>query len=693
MADWATLKVDNGLRKERLSLDNSLLPIVLGGLLARGSIAGVHPFGIAFGAALILNGGRRALFGVIGTVLGILSVTDLTFALEYCLIMALVGIIAPNFRKRKAQGAFLGIITSILTISILMLNLMLTGIQTAEIIKIVLLGVLAGGFTFIFWFGLSNQEAVWRGDFTGEPGVAWLLILVGILSGLQDVQIGPVNAATMVLTFFVLFVAARSGAGSAAGVGAMLGFLPHLSPSTANLMTAGIYGLTGFAAGAFRRFGKIGLTLSFTAVTLMLTVFWREDVVYSQLLSSGLGLLLFLFWPTPEVKRSFLKTKPVPEVETTVTKVKTLAEIFDQIALSCHAAEAEAFEQKPEVPELMNILVERVCKTCPTIGVCWEREFYKTYHYLLNMFALVEREDVKVQDIPVDWKRHCGRTKEMLLGIQFIIEHEKSQEVWRKRVASNREALARQFQSVSQVIGHLAKELNARNNFEPVNTSGIARRRRHFIDVGVAAFVKSGNGLSGDNYASIAFSPVQHAFVLSDGMGVGEAAAKMSATALTLLEQLLSTGFEPEGAIQALNSILVLRSPEESFVTIDMAVFDLETDKVRLIKAGASPSYLRTAQKVQVFSTSSLPAGILNHIEVPVLELEVKDEELLILATDGIEDVLRDGTDWLKVFLEKTNVSSSQELADMIACEARKSSQDNMLDDGVVMVIRKNYMS
>lgn len=96
--------------------------------------------------------------------------------------------------------------------------------------------------------------------------------------------------------------------------------------------------------------------------------------------------------------------------------------------------------------------------------------------------------------------------------------------------------------------------------------------------------------MSGDNYASIAYSTKEHAFVLSDGMGVGENAAKMSATALTLLEQLLTTGFKPEGAIQALNSILVLRSPEESFVTIDMAILDLESTNLKLIKVGASPS-------------------------------------------------------------------------------------------------------
>jgi stage II sporulation protein E len=209
--------------------------------------------------------------------------------------------------------------------------------------------------------------------------------------------------------------------------------------------------------------------------------------------------------------------------------------------------------------------------------------------------------------------------------------------------------------------------------------------------MGVASFTKSGNVMSGDNYASLAFSPTEHAVIVSDGMGVGEGAAKLSATALSLLEQLLNTGFEPEGAIQALNSILVLRSPEESFVTIDMAILDLENNGLRLVKVGACPSYIKGTKGVRVLQTSSLPAGILNHIDIPVLEDELLPEEVLVLVTDGIHDLHKDGVDWLKLYLESLKVTSAQELAQQIVSEARRESLNEMFDDGVVLVIRKKW--
>ena len=693
MAEWATLKLERSVGS-RISIEELFFPLVLGGLLARGSILGLHPFGIAFGAALILRGEKGFLYGLLGILIGTISLRDLSFTFQVVLILASLMLILPAMRKQKNQGAYLVIVTGFIAVIISSVAMSLATPDLYAFLTVALYSVLAGGVSIIFWFALCHQEAIWSGEFQREQGIAWLFILIGLISGLQGIQFMKINIAVVLLSFFVLFVSERYGAGTSAGVGGLLGFLPQLSLSSQNLMDAGIYGLAGFCTGAFRRFGKLGIGTAFIAVMMMLTVFLQQEVIYSQLISSILGLFLFLLLPVTTSKKDFLKPKAIPEIETTVSKVKALAEIFDQVALSYQAAEAEAFDLRPEVSELMNILVERVCHSCPTMDACWNREFYKTYHIFFELFALVENQnEVTVQQLPVEWKRHCGRLKEILLGVQFIIEQEKSQATWRNRLVLKQEALSRQFLNVSHVIGNLAKELHFQHNWEIVKPSNLARRRRHFLDVGVTTFTKTGNSMSGDNYASIAFSTTQQAFILSDGMGVGENAAKLSATALTLLEQLLTTGFEPEGSIQALNSILVMRSPEESFVTIDMLIIDLESTNIKLIKVGASSTYMLVKDGVKSFESSSLPVGILNQIDTPIIDAKMENGDTLILLTDGVRDVLKEGTDWIREFLKGICKEKSQEIADLIAEEARRLSGGTFEDDGVILVIRKNNWS
>lgn len=697
MAEWATLKFDQGLGSGKISMETVFLPLILGGLLARGNILGLYPFGVSFGAALILRGESGLSFGLLGILMGVISLSmtsmiDLSFAVQEIIMLVTLAGILPFVRKKKYAKFYLVILTGLIVALVASLSIIFVKQDLSVFFSIGLQSILTGGFALIFWFALSHKEAIWRGEFQREQGIAWLFILIGVISGFQGVQLLGINFPVVLLSFFTLFVSERYGAGTAAGVGALLGFLPQLTLNTQNLMYAGIYGLAGFCTGVFRRFGKLGIGTSFIAVMMMLSFFIQQEAIFTQLSSSAIGLFLFLLWPGATPRKDFLKPKVIPEVETTVSKVKALAGIFDQIALSYQAAEAETFEVRPEVPELMNVLVERVCHTCPTVDACWKREFYKTYHILFELFGLIENEkDVSLQALPLEWKRHCGRLKEMLLGVQFIMEQEKSQETWRRRLALNQESLSRQFLNVSQVIGHLAKELHTQHNWEEVKPSSLARRRRQFLDVGVSTYTKSGNGMSGDNYASLAFATTQHAFILSDGMGVGENAAKMSATALSLLEQLLTTGFEPEGAVQALNSILVLKSPEESFVTIDMAILDLESVNVKLIKVGASPSFLVSSDGVKKLESSSLPAGILNQIDIPVLELEMQSGETLILLTDGVQDVIKKESDWIQNFLEKITVNKSQEIADLLVQEASRLCGGTMDDDGIILVIRKNY--
>ena len=692
MAEWATLKPNHSLRSGRLNWSMVVLPFVLGCLLARGDILGVHPFGVAYGGALVLRGERGFPYGLLGIVAGTFTLGEGIFSLlQIVLVLAALIVILPHLRKRAHKITYLAGTTCLLSGLAAALAMGFSRPDLMAFLTLTLSSLFVAGAAVIFWFALAHQEAVWRGEFSGEQGIAWLMVLIGVVSGLHGVQVANLSLSVVLISFFIMFAAERLGAGSASGVGLILGFLPQLTFDVQNLMTAGIYGLAGFCTGAFRRFGKAGTGAALFAVTLILTFFLREELIFPQLLSTSLGILMFWALPAPAPRRQHMREKPLGEVEAAVSKVRALADVLDQVALTYQAAEAEVEEVHPAIPDLMNVLVEKVCQTCPSMGVCWEREFYKTYHYLFDMFVLIEKEGrVNAQELPVEWKRHCGRLKEILLGIQLILEKEQTHEAWRRKFASNQESLSRQVKSVSEVIGNFAKELHQRHNWPQQHSSGTVRRHRHFLDVGIAAFAQSGQGISGDSYASLAFAPNLHAFILCDAMGAGEGAAKLSSIAMMHLEQLLETGFEPEGAVQALNSILVLRSPEESFVTIDMAIIDLETDLVKLIKAGAAPSYLCCNGQIEVLSTSSLPAGILNQIDLPIQELEMSGGDILIMVTDGVQDVLKDGTDWLKYFLEEESDGQAQELADRIVQEARRLSGGVMHDDGVVLVIRKN---
>jgi stage II sporulation protein E len=119
-----------------------------------------------------------------------------------------------------------------------------------------------------------------------------------------------------------------------------------------------------------------------------------------------------------------------------------------------------------------------------------------------------------------------------------------------------------------------------------------------------------------------------------------------------------------------------------------MAVLDMEADSARLIKIGAAPTYVLGKDRVETVKTSSLPVGILNDIDIPVIDISFK-EQTLVIVTDGILDVVNKQEDWLKGYLEKTKGLSAQELADKIIEEAMRLSGGSLDDDGVALIIRR----
>jgi stage II sporulation protein E len=116
-------------------------------------------------------------------------------------------------------------------------------------------------------------------------------------------------------------------------------------------------------------------------------------------------------------------------------------------------------------------------------------------------------------------------------------------------------------------------------------------RRLLDLDLGVAQRMKTGNAVSGDSFASV-FLHSRTALILSDGMGSGSRAAKESMATVNLLKRLLESGFDRELAVKTVNATLALRSPEDSFSTVDLAMIDLFSGKADFVKIAAPPSFV-----------------------------------------------------------------------------------------------------
>ncbi len=199
---------------------------------------------------------------------------------------------------------------------------------------------------------------------------------------------------------------------------------------------------------------------------------------------------------------------------------------------------------------------------------------------------------------------------------------------------------------------------------------------------------KAVSGANGDSYRFSYIRGGKYVIALSDGMGKGIRAAKESEAMLELLDSFLRAGFESRMAVKFLNSIMLLKSEEDSFVTMDICIIDLYTGEAEFIKTGAEPSFIIRSNTVDTVKVASLPVGVIAEMEAEIASKTVRDGDVIVMVTDGVET--RDsGSMWVGEFISGIGgESGDSNLAEEILQQAIKQNDGQVKDDMTVLSVR-----
>ena len=216
-------------------------------------------------------------------------------------------------------------------------------------------------------------------------------------------------------------------------------------------------------------------------------------------------------------------------------------------------------------------------------------------------------------------------------------------------------------------------------------------KQRFYIQSGVAKMNKDNSKESGDSFSLLHLKNGYFVAMVSDGMGSGSKAKEGSEETVELLEELLEKGFKKDIAVKLTNSALLLKSNDEFFSTLDICSIDLNTGLSEFAKIGASTSYLLRDGKVETIGSCSLPVGILENIEIDTCERYLFQDDIIVMATDGVSDSIKanlGGDRWLISLLEEMSIKNPQDIADYVLEEARRNYGHYIKDDMTVVAMR-----
>lgn len=214
----------------------------------------------------------------------------------------------------------------------------------------------------------------------------------------------------------------------------------------------------------------------------------------------------------------------------------------------------------------------------------------------------------------------------------------------------------------------------------------IREKEKFSVEHGIARV--SASEKSGDNYRFFKLGCGKYVIALSDGMGTGELASKDSRAIIELLNTFFSAGFDKKVALKLINSIMIMKSENQVFATVDICIIDLYTGEVEFIKTGAEPSYIRNKKGVEIIKASSLPAGIVATAEPETFSKYISDGTTIVMLTDGVESK-EIGNRWIKGFIEDAEDDfGAEELAKNILNKAILDFGGQINDDMTVISVK-----
>ena len=213
-------------------------------------------------------------------------------------------------------------------------------------------------------------------------------------------------------------------------------------------------------------------------------------------------------------------------------------------------------------------------------------------------------------------------------------------------------------------------------------------RKKPYFDAafGVASVKKAGETASGDTHSVIKVDERRFMMALSDGMGSGEYAKRISESTISLLESFYRAKMPSNTVLSTINKLLTF-SKEETFACVDIAVVDLDDGRADIVKIGSPLGFILSGNTVKVLETHSLPLGILDTLHPDAASYELLENDTLLFLSDGITGAFGSTSDLYDV-LKKIPVSNPQQLTDLLLAQALQAYGGVAKDDMTAVAVR-----
>jgi len=208
-----------------------------------------------------------------------------------------------------------------------------------------------------------------------------------------------------------------------------------------------------------------------------------------------------------------------------------------------------------------------------------------------------------------------------------------------------------------------------------------------------AALTRTADGqkILGDSYKILDEEDNKYIMVLSDGMGVGEEANKISSSLVNLFVEMERSGMNPGTVTNMLSSFMQYISKTEKIITVDALTVDLLTGECEFFKIGGAPSFIIRKDSIDIVCCDSLPLGILDRVDFFEQKRMLAPGDIVVTVSDGVVDSKRDVINkefWISGFLKELEMDEPEVIAEELL-EKAIENYGGVVKDDITIIVQK----
>jgi len=397
------------------------------------------------------------------------------------------------------------------------------------------------------------------------------------------------------------------------------------------------------------------------------------------------------FYDSPGQRIRFLMKHKLSECS---SSIKELSEIYSDITPSSakvqHNASFSFFDKA----------TSRLCEKCTNQQKCWLKSYMRTYSSFFVLHIICEKKGtISFSDIPEYLIKKCLKRNELIKTFTSAYNIYRLDRFWECRFMENRHSISKQLSCISDTVLSTSTETDVNVTFNMEAEKKIRKRlfrdkipythvivsesdireidlfvsQTHCVDsekieksislalnenyvavplskthihlspmppfslnISVIQNPKETSSQCGDSILCTNLRNGKYMIILSDGMGSGKEAFYNSQFSVQIAEKLLNSNFNTKDAIDIINSVLLLKSAETSFATVDLSLINLYDLSFSLYKLGASYSFIKRGQSTKTISCDTLPAGTFSKSDISKTIHTLSEGDALIMVSDGV---------------------------------------------------------